>query len=227
MPENKSRFVLLCQQILAFGTVAALAAPAAGVVSLDIVSPTPQPAEERTAAAPATVALVASEPVEPEVTEVPIEGVEKAGLQALTRRQAVQEKAATDLAALSAPTEVDGFATVGVTWNPGEHLDEDDVTVSVRSLDDGEWSGWQPVEYHDDHGPDPDSEEARNARQGTDPIVVGAVDEVQVKIETADGEVPAGAELAVVDPKETAAPTLQAPAIDTADLPEGGAVALS
>ncbi len=227
MPENKSRFVLLCQQILAFGTVAALAAPAAGVVSLDIVSPTPQPAEEQTVAAPAAVALVASEPVEPEVTEVPVDGVEKAGLQALTRRQAVQEKAATDLAALSAPTEVDGFATVGVTWNPGEHLDEDDVTVSVRSLDDGEWSGWQPVEYHDDHGPDPDSEEARNARQGTDPIVVGAVDEVQVKIETADGEVPAGAELAVIDPKETAAPTLQTPAIDTADLPEGGAVALS
>ena len=105
MPENKSRFVLLCQQILAFGTVAALAAPAAGVVSLDIVGPTPQPAEEQTVAAPAAVALVASEPVEPEVTEVPVDGVEKAGLQALTRREAAQEKAASDLAALSREVE--------------------------------------------------------------------------------------------------------------------------
>jgi hypothetical protein len=42
MSENKSRYVLLCQQLLALGTVAALAAPATGVVSLDIVGPSPE-----------------------------------------------------------------------------------------------------------------------------------------------------------------------------------------
>ncbi|HEU4514526.1 MAG TPA: N-acetylmuramoyl-L-alanine amidase, partial [Nocardioidaceae bacterium] len=227
MPENKSRFVVLCQQLLALGTVAALAAPAAGVVSLDIVGPTPQPAGEAVTEARAPMALVASHPVEPEVTEVPVRGVEKAGPQALTARRVARQNASTELAALSAPTEVTGYATVGVTWSPREHLGEDEVTVSVRSLEDGSWGQWEEIEYHDDHGPDPDSAEALGARQGTDPVVVGDVDEVQVKIETADGEVPAGAELAVVDPRHTPAPLLALPAIDTADLPEQGALSLS
>ena len=39
MPENRSRFVLLCQQSLAFALVAAIAAPAANMVTLDIVAP--------------------------------------------------------------------------------------------------------------------------------------------------------------------------------------------
>ncbi len=227
MPEKKSRYVLLCQQVLAFGTVAALAAPAAGVVSLDIVSPSQGAAESATPAAATPVALVASHPVDPEVEEVPLHGVSKAGLRALTRRAATQTSKQPELAVLSEPEKVEGFATVGVTWSHREHLDEDEVSVSVRSLEDGEWSAWQPIEYHDDHGPDPDSEEALHARQGTDPIVVGDVDEVQVKVETADGEVPADAELALIDPKDTPAPQLEKPAIDTADLPEEGAVALS
>jgi hypothetical protein len=46
MSDTKSRYVLLCQQVLALGTVAALAAPATGVVSLDIVDPSPLPTEE-------------------------------------------------------------------------------------------------------------------------------------------------------------------------------------
>jgi hypothetical protein len=39
MPESRSRFVLLCQQSLAFGLVAAIVAPAANIISLDIVAP--------------------------------------------------------------------------------------------------------------------------------------------------------------------------------------------
>ena len=39
MPENRSRFVLLCQQSLAFAVVVAIAAPAANLVTLDIVAP--------------------------------------------------------------------------------------------------------------------------------------------------------------------------------------------
>lgn len=226
MAENKSRFVLVCQQLLAMGTVAALAAPALGVATLDIVGPAPQQDTPSTQAMPA-VALVASAPVEPSVTEIPLEGVERDGLEALTRRPAARREAAAELAALSAPEQVDGYATVGVTWNHAERVGEDEVSVSVRSRDGGEWGPWQEVEYHDDHGPDPDSAEARRARQGTDPIVVGDVDEVQVKVETADGEVPAGAELVVVDPKETAGPRVETPAIDTADLPEEGAITLS
>ena len=39
MAVDKSRFVLLCQQGLACGLVVAIAAPAAGLVTLDIVAP--------------------------------------------------------------------------------------------------------------------------------------------------------------------------------------------
>jgi hypothetical protein len=236
MPENKNRFVLLCRQVLALGTVAAIVVPAAGVVSLNIVAPVPAPTgrpAEQAASQPtreggaSPLAMVASAPVEPEVREVPLDGVDQAGLRALPRRAAARVKADEDVAVLSAPTEVDGLATVGVTWSHRDHLAEDEVTVSVRSLDQGRWSPWQPVEYHDDHGPDPGSEEARRARPGTDPIVVGDVDKVQVKVETTDGEAPADAKLAVVDPEATPEPKLEAPAIDTARLPEEDSLALS
>jgi len=209
MPENKARFVLVCQQFLALGTVAALAAPALGVVNLEIVRPPPDvagsthgPAVGETGrgdvpAARGAASLVAAGPVEPEVTEVPIDG------------------------ALSSPTPVEGFATVGVTWDGDERLAEDEVTVSVRSLEDGTWGAWEEIEYHDEHGPDPESVEGRGARQGTEPIVVGEVDQVQVKIATRDGRAPGGAELAVVDPRDVAA-QVQQPAIDTARLPASG-----
>ena len=50
MAQNRSRFVLLCQQSLALGLVVAVAAPAADVVSLDIVEP---PHQRPSAQAPA------------------------------------------------------------------------------------------------------------------------------------------------------------------------------
>lgn len=227
MPENKSRFVALCQQTLAFGAVATLAVTATAVVPLEIVAPPSQDPGRPVLAAPAEMALVASEPVEPEVSEVPVRGVERAGLEELTRREAAQEQSDEDLAALSAPAEVDGFATVGVTWSPEADLDEEEVTVSVRSLKDGTWGDWEEIEYDEAHGPDPDSREARKARAGTDPIVVGAVDEVQVKVETTDGEAPDAMRLAVVDPRPTTDPVLAEPAIDTGDLPAEGALSLS
>lgn len=238
MREKRSRFVLACQQVLAVGTVVAVAAPAASVVTLDIVAPAP-PSVTGAAATPSEArSLVASAPVQPEVSEIPITGVETAGLNALAVRSdplgsdtsghlrlasAEQATAGAKLAALTAPERVSGYATVGVTWKHGVVVDENDITVSVRSLTNGSWSGWSEIEYHDDHAPDPGSEEARNARPGTDPLVVGNVDKVQIKAETATGEMPADMTLAVVDPGETTDPVVQTPAIDTAKLPESAA----
>src|SRR5680860_471613 len=218
MPEKKSRFVLLCRHLLAVGTVLAVAAPAATVVDLDIVLPAPDQGAGSTSAPQSAGSLVASEPVEPTVTEEPVDGVEKQGLQALTENPRAQRKAREDLAALSAPEPVEGYATVGVTWKHGAVIDEDEISVSVRTLEDGEWSGWEDVEYHDDHGPDPDSTEARNARPGTEPLVVGDVDSVQVKAVTDSGETPADMSVALVDPGEADAPSVEEPAIDTAEL---------
>jgi hypothetical protein len=242
MPENRSRYVLLCQQVLAFGTVAALAAPATSVVTLDIVAPAPPHVTGGATAPSADGSLVASEPVAPDVTEVPVTGIERAGLKALTNGRAAQPKSSAgqlrlaaadgakdgqELAALTAPEPVSGYATVGVTWKHGEVVDDEEITVSVRSLRNGSWSGWEEIEYHDEHAPDPGSEEASRARPGTDPLVVGNVDEVQVKAETATGEVPADMKLAVVDPGETADPVVEKPAIDTADLGADDVAALS
>ena len=239
MPENRSRFVLLCQQVLAFGTVVAVAAPAASIVTLDIVAPTPPAVTGQAPAAQGAGSLVASEPVEPQVAEVPITGVDPAGLKALTSDASAPANAVSgqlrlasagtgtdeELAALTAPEPVSGYATVGVTWKHGEHVADEDITVSVRSLTGGTWSDWEEIEYHDEHAPDPGSEEARTARPGTDPIVVGDVDEVQVKAETVDGEVPADMKLALVDPGASADAVVEEPAIDTAEL--GGAADLA
>src|SRR3954454_25200782 len=89
MPENRSRFVLLCQQSLAFGLVAAVAAPAANLTTLDIVAPPhsrPSVAERGVVPAGSGIAgpsLVATKPVKPRVTEFALRGVSRRGLEAL------------------------------------------------------------------------------------------------------------------------------------------------
>jgi len=97
MPHSKSRFVLLCQQSLALGVVAAVLAPAADVVSLRFVAPpvqqsqagAPGPARDvdrATGAQSGTTSVVDTRPVRPTVSTVPLGGVSKAGLRALAGR---------------------------------------------------------------------------------------------------------------------------------------------
>lgn len=195
MAENRSRFVLLCQQSLAFGLVAALAAPAATTVSLDIVAP---PRAGRAVAADVgagssspTRAWVSSGPVRTEVRTVPLTGARAAAPRApRTDRRTV----------LSAPQSVDGLATVGVTWAKGAQVRESAITLSLRTRQDGMWSAWKPVPYHLEEAPDPNSAEGRAARPGTDPVYVGDVDDVQVRAHTDSGKAPAGLALSLVDP---------------------------
>ena len=58
--------------------------------------------------------------------------------------------------------------------------------MQARTSDGADWSDWTDVEYHDDHGPDPGSAEAAHSRPGTEPLLVGDVDEVQVRVATDD-----------------------------------------
>src|SRR3954447_11402684 len=97
MPENRSRFVLLCQQSLALAVLVAVAAPAADLVTLDIVAPTrPGTPGAVVGTAPVTdssaagtvgggdrPSLVASRPVKPRVSAVPLAGVSSVGLATL------------------------------------------------------------------------------------------------------------------------------------------------
>ena len=81
MVQNGSRFVLLCQQGLVVAVVAAVATPAADVATLDIVAPP----HARSAAARAPKAagplsgtarsVVATSPVRPPVSTVPLAGM--------------------------------------------------------------------------------------------------------------------------------------------------------
>jgi hypothetical protein len=123
------------------------------------------------------------------------------------------------LVALSAPQKVTGFATIGVTWKHGVTLAEDAVGVQVRTAKNGRWSGWQTVQYHDDHGPDGDPGElTANSRPGTDALVIGDVDQVQMRAENVSGAPIPDLELAVIDPG-TGKMVQEHPAIDTAKLP--------
>ena len=229
MPENRSRFVLLCQQSLAFGLVAAIAAPAANVMTLDIIAPT-QPSQAGPPAIGAqgatdggTPSLVATDPVKPRVTTVPLAGVSERGTTGggtgQARLASFDGDPETDhLTVLSAPQPVDGLATVGVTWADAAELSDHAITVSVRTQTDGVWAQWQDVPFHEEEGPDPASVEGQQARPGTDPIYVGDVDDVQVKAVTDSGEAPEGMRLSMVDPGTETAPEVEEPDIDTGDL---------
>jgi hypothetical protein len=233
MAKNSSRFVLLCQQTLAVGVVVAITAPAANLVTLDIVVPPQRQSQPPTQASGATasgaLSVVASRPVRPQVSTVPLRGVSQAGLRALhgpgaapaVRLSAAGTSPGTHadrLTVLSAPQPVDGLATVGVTWAHGVHVPDQAITVAVRTERRGSWSAWTKVPYHQDEGPDPRSAEGRAAEPGTDPIYVGAVDDVQVKALTASGTAPAGMRLALVDPGRQVAARAEKPAIDTGRL---------
>ncbi len=73
------------------------------------------------------------------------------------------------------------------------------------------------MHYDDDHGPDPAS--AETYRAGTDAVVVGNVDDVQVRATSEGAELPSDMRLAIVDPGATVTSTRrEQPDIDTATL---------
>jgi hypothetical protein len=208
MRPSKARFVTLCQQALAVGVVIAMLGPAADVISLDVVvRPGADSHEQRAASGEAS--LVAGEPVKPEVAEVPLAPgrPDDAG----DRRAA---RGTSEF--VSQPRRVDGLTTIGVTWE-GEALEEDEISVMARTRTGGAWSAWTEVEYHDEHQPDPDTAEGRASRPGTEPLIVGEVDEVQTRVVARRGAAPVGLSMAVIGPGQGATVT-EAPALDTEEL---------
>ncbi|MGO4255840.1 FG-GAP-like repeat-containing protein [Marmoricola sp. RAF53] len=231
MRFNRARYITVCQQFLVTAVVVAVGLSAAGVMTLQIVSPEAA-APEALDLAPAIEvgdAYVAESPVTPQVREVKVAPLRATAQKPVSQpvRKPVQAQARTarkasgparTLAAVSSPTKVHGYATVGVTWKSGTRLAEDQIAVQVRTQKDGVWSGWTTAAYHDEHGPDAGSAESRRIRPGTDAVVVGDVDAVQMRAETTDGQAPSDLELAVIDPGQTAEKKAPA-AIDTAELP--------
>ena len=127
----------------------------------------------------------------------------------------VQRQSLSATQVTSRPQAVTGYGAVGVTWASGTEVAEDGITVQVRTLSGQEWSEWSAIEYHDDHSPDADSPEALNDRPGTEPLIIGDVDSVQVKA-VVDGEstavLPSDLTLAVIAPGTAEETEKQAPA---------------
>lgn len=227
MRQVQAHYVTLCQQLLALGVVLVVLTPAASVVTLDVVreGEVPRSVQAGSAQARSVSALVPAEPVDPVVQDVELTAPPTAGRTGGKTSaddapvQATDEASLTDTSTgerlLSDPQPVDGFGTVGVTWSPRTPVADHEVTVEVRTNDEGDWSGWTDVGYHGEHAPDPDSREGKRARPGTDALIVGEVDEVQVRVQGEDGAIPADLSLTVVDPSEATDEQVQGPDLDT------------
>ncbi len=211
MRPLQARLVTFCQQVLALGVVLVVLTPASGVVSLDIVGDHGSTGATGGRLAPAelTAATVPTTAVTPHVTEVPL--TTEGGGSAELRGRTVAG-GSTDARVTSKPQSVTGFAAIGVTWKHGEDLDDDQITLQVRTRTGEEWSGWEDLEYHDEHGPDPGSAEAASARPGTEPMFVGEVDDVQVQARTEGATLPDDLSLALVDPGSARGSETEAPA---------------
>jgi uncharacterized protein with LGFP repeats len=245
MRPSRSRYVTACQQLLALGVVVVALAPATSVVSLDVVGVGPEPAplpsgrtvepdgpmptrtDDFTAYAKETTkpSEVPAEPVDAVLREVPLTPAATTPDEPSAERRAEQPTSPKTTAKtggrteiVSEPQDVEGYGAVGVTWDGATEVPEEDIALQVRTLEDGTWSGWSAMQYNDDHGPDPDSEEARKARPGTDEALVGDVDQVQVRVTVAEDGVPADMKLAVVGPGEATETESETPAIDTNEL---------
>jgi hypothetical protein len=239
MSPRKTSFVTLCQQLLALGVVIAALTPAASVVSLDVVRESPvgpfatsgsgdgadDGADGLSAdlsaytRASSTPSRLPAEVVDPSVREVSLtapSGSGKVGaLGAVSARSKAGMLGGTEVT--SVPEPVAGYGAVGVTWAHGVAVPERDISLSVRTRTGAAWSDWIDLDYDLEHAPDPDSEEGRHARPGTDALLVGDVDQVQVRA-ASSGDLPADMRLAVIDPGQAARTTVEKPALDTSTM---------
>lgn len=270
MRPNKARFITACQQVLAIGAVVAVLAPAANVVSLDVVPTRPgaqaqdsgqrhsenqtqagadkaaegnrdaqpiaadEPTDERgdetgQESSGQESAEVETAPVDPVIKEVALTTAPRAARSQTQQRVAPDADTDTDegddrgsdadttgesTVITSDIEDVTGYGAVGVTWDgDGAQVEDDEVTVNVRTRTGADWGSWSKVEYHDEHGAD--AEEGDDTRPGTDALFVGEVDQVQAKVTFAAGvAVPQDIKLAVISPG-TGQTEVEAPAIDT------------
>ena len=193
MSPSRSRFVTACQQLLALAVVLAVLTPAASIVTLDVVGsgpagatarwPTRARVRRRTPPRRSARRKVPTAPVKPDVREVQLtSAVAGAGRAVPTTAAAASWPRRDGVSRLTTtPQKVTGFGEVGVTWAHGVTIPTGAIAVAVRTRTHGTWTGWRTIPYDPEHGPDPGSAEARHARPGTEPMLVGTVGRVQVR----------------------------------------------
>ena len=105
--------------------------------------------------------------------------------------------------------EVPALAVVGVTWDQG--TGSDGLTVRMRNLENGVWTGWSDMELDEAEGA---------GRGGTEPMAVLEATNVEVEVTAPSGEGPQNARIHVIDPGRGAADD-DAPPVP-ASAPTGG-----
>lgn len=128
---------------------------------------------------------------------------EKPSQEVTAERQELQAadgaiSATTEELSLARALVSSSTAIVGVTF-PRENADED-VTVSYRQRSGNEWSEWTPMELAE---PSQEARQAGTAIQGTEPIPLVDIDEVEAKVTTADGKSIPAVVLNVIEPELT------------------------
>ncbi len=117
----------------------------------------------------------------------------------------------------SVPEPVTGYGAVGVTWDGDTEAPTEEISFEVRTRTDDAWSDWSEIPYDADHGPDPGSPEAKQVRPGTDVVMVGKVDQVQVRSSSPEGAPPEDMQMAVISPGEPEGTKKERAAIVTSD----------
>ena len=230
MTPSRSRFVTACQQLLALAVVLAVLTPAASLVTLDVVGSAPTGPTATSLAHPtARTAAYTAEAVRPsKVPTAPVtpivREVQLTSADATIGRTAPATSAARVVAQpggasrlTTTPQSVTGFGEVGVSWAHGVTLPQSASRVAARTRTQGTWSAWHTIPYDPEHGPDPGSAEARHARPGTDPLLVGKVGRVQVRA-VSRRPLPADMKLAVISPGKATHTASEHAALDTSTM---------
>lgn len=180
-----------------------LRALAAGVCAATltalVAAPVPASADSTASATPPTVAE-GGEGVEADVVEVPV--VEQLDDRGEASMDPLAEAGEPDAGGVlySASGTPSGLAVVGVTWAAGTAPEGTAIVLRTRNGD--AWSDWTSLATEEvaSEAEIEQREHSTNLRDGTEPVFIGAVDEVQVAVNEVDGAYPEDVRLVVVDP---------------------------
>ncbi|NED96077.1 hypothetical protein G1H11_12235 [Phytoactinopolyspora alkaliphila] len=157
------------------------------------------------AAVPVLSALPANAQARPAVPRIERVSIGRGTLRTVGRAAHLREVAGADSAARRSTAvgilatkqiRTDSFSGAALTWS-GDAPSEATLLLRTRSRGGG-WSAWRAL-HDDEHGPDPDFPEALRARRGTDFVITGDSDAVELRIETPDGEIPHDLGIELVD----------------------------
>lgn len=199
VPHDRTRRVTPRSSSRSRRASAAAACLLAGTAVATGLSVTPAVAAPpvRVPAAPATTAAAAKAvPVTPEMTTIPLRGVDPAGLATAPAPRGIARAQGGSLkpAVVTAPTQTKDFGLVGVTFDRTAPAGS---VVQLRVRENGTWDAWRTLPV-DSHMPDPDTAEGRRVRMGTEPLITDA-DGVQVRIDTPGGVPATGAQVELID----------------------------